>query len=206
LHGQAFAVHDGVDLGAEPPARPPHLLGSVAGDAGSVLVHTDDRRVDHLHGRIMGCGQGGHDLIPDACLAPANEAIVAGGVGSVAPRQIAPRCSGPQHLEDTIEGAPVIHTRDTARPVGEHRLDDAPFAIGEFVSHDPDTPVGSWNHASRPTSERLPHVRKRPRSRHVRTAGRVRILTPERTISVCRRGTVGLRLAAAPRSFMSASE
>jgi hypothetical protein len=134
LHGQAFAVHDGVDLGAGPPARPPHLLGSVAGDAGSVLVHTDDRRVDHLHGRIMGCGQGGHDLIPDACLAPANEAIVAGGVGSVAPRQIAPRCSGPQHLEDTIEGAPVIHTRDTARPVGEHRLDDAPFAIGEFVS------------------------------------------------------------------------
>lgn len=43
-------------------------------------------------------------------------------------------------------------------------------------------------------------------SRHVRTAGRVSIFDPERTISVCRQGTVGLRLAAAPRSFMSASE
>ena len=39
LHWQAFAVHDRVDLGAEPTARPPHLLGTVAGDAGSVLEH-----------------------------------------------------------------------------------------------------------------------------------------------------------------------
>ena len=37
-HRQAFAVHDSVDLGAEPTARPPHLLGPVAGDAGCVLL------------------------------------------------------------------------------------------------------------------------------------------------------------------------
>ena len=42
------------------------------------------------NGRIMGCGQGGHDLTPDACLPSANEGIVAGGVRSVAVRQIAP--------------------------------------------------------------------------------------------------------------------
>ena len=42
-------------------------------------------------------------------------------------------------------------------------------------------------------------------SRHVRTAGRVSIFDPGRRLGLSQ-GTVGLRLAAAPRSFMSASE
>ena len=53
---QSLAVHYGVDFGGEPTARPTHLLGSVAGDAGSVLVHTHDGGVDHLRRRVLCCG------------------------------------------------------------------------------------------------------------------------------------------------------
>jgi hypothetical protein len=53
-----------------------------------------------------------------------------------------------QHPEDAIEATPVVHTRQAARLVGEHRLDDVPFAFGKLVSHDPETRFGSWNHAT----------------------------------------------------------
>jgi hypothetical protein len=66
------------------------VLLNIAGDTGTVLMHTDDRRIDHLHYRIMSCGQCIHNLIPDASPSPANEAIVAGRIGTKALRQIAP--------------------------------------------------------------------------------------------------------------------
>ena len=67
------------------------MLLAIARDAGTVLVHAHDRRVDHLHRRVMSGGERIHDLVPDASPAPANEAIVAGGMGTEALRQIAPR-------------------------------------------------------------------------------------------------------------------
>jgi hypothetical protein len=45
-----------------------------------MLMHADNRRVDHLYGGIMGAGQSVHDLGPHARSSLANEAIVAGGV------------------------------------------------------------------------------------------------------------------------------
>jgi hypothetical protein len=63
-----------------------HMLLSVARDAGPVLVHPHERRIDHLHRRIVSCGQPIHDLVPDASLPPANEAIVASRMRSVALR------------------------------------------------------------------------------------------------------------------------
>jgi hypothetical protein len=69
----------------------PHVLLAIARDTGAVLVHAHDRGVDHLHRSVMSGGQDIHDLIPDASAAPTNEAIVAGGVGTKALWQIAPR-------------------------------------------------------------------------------------------------------------------
>ena len=48
--------------------------------AGPMLMHTDNRRVDHLHGSVMGASESFHDLGPDARSSPANEAVVASGV------------------------------------------------------------------------------------------------------------------------------
>jgi hypothetical protein len=53
----------------------------VVRDAGSVLVHPHDRRVDHLHRRIMTGDQRIHDLVPNASPPPTNEAIIAGRAG-----------------------------------------------------------------------------------------------------------------------------
>jgi len=51
--------------------------------------------VDHLDSCIMTAGKCFHDPAPDASSTSATEAAVAGGAGTEALRQIAPRCAGP---------------------------------------------------------------------------------------------------------------
>jgi hypothetical protein len=63
----------------------------VVGDAGSMLVHADDRGIDHLHRRVTTGSQCIHDPIPDARPPPPNEAIVTSGAGTMVLRQVAPR-------------------------------------------------------------------------------------------------------------------
>src|ERR1700722_18668463 len=63
----------------------------IVGDAGSVLVHADDRGIDHLHRRVTTGGQCIHDPVPDASPPPTNEAIVACPVSLIASGQVAPR-------------------------------------------------------------------------------------------------------------------
>jgi len=46
-----------------------------------MLVEAHDGRIDHLHRRFMIGGQRIDDLIPDASLPPAHEAIVTSGAG-----------------------------------------------------------------------------------------------------------------------------
>jgi hypothetical protein len=43
-------------------------------NAASVLMHSDNGCIDHLHRRIIHCGQCIHDLVPDTSPSPANEA------------------------------------------------------------------------------------------------------------------------------------
>jgi limonene-1,2-epoxide hydrolase len=76
--------HDAAD------AKAAHVLLIIASDAGSVLMHSHDGRIDHLHRRIMHCGQCIHDLVPDPSPSPANEAIVTSRIGTKRLRQIAP--------------------------------------------------------------------------------------------------------------------
>ena len=79
LYRQASGVHDSVNLAGEPASQPAHMFLSVPANTGSVLVHTHDGGINHLHRRIMACGQRIHDLVPDASPRPANEAIVTSG-------------------------------------------------------------------------------------------------------------------------------
>src|SRR6266700_3304081 len=92
-------------------------------------------------------GQRIHDLVPHSSTAPANEAIVAGGVRAKVLRQITPRRTRTQNPKDAVEHAPVIYTGHAARLVRQERLDGGPFIIGEFVAHDSRLQFGSLNHA-----------------------------------------------------------
>jgi hypothetical protein len=69
------------------------MLAAVIGDAGTVLVHADDGRIDHLHRRIMCHRQGIHDLIPDASASPANKAVITSRRGTKTVWQVAPWCA-----------------------------------------------------------------------------------------------------------------
>ena len=46
-----------------------------------------------------------------------------------------------------LRDTPVVHAGNAAGLVREHRFDDAPFAVAEFIAHDSMLPFGSLNHA-----------------------------------------------------------
>jgi hypothetical protein len=56
--------------------------------------------------------------------------------GSIRRGGITPRRTPTKDPKDAVEHAPVIHARNAARLVRQHRLDRGPFIIGEFVAHD----------------------------------------------------------------------
>jgi hypothetical protein len=136
LHRQTIAVHHYMDLAGQPATRATHLLVAVVGDAGTMLVYADDGGIDHLHRRIVNGSQRIHELVPDARPSPANEAIVASRRGTIPVWQIAPWCARAQDPEDAVENASVVHPGNAAWLVRQHRLDDAPFVITEFIAHD----------------------------------------------------------------------
>jgi hypothetical protein len=82
-----------------------------------MLVHAHAGCIDHLYPAIVGGGQRFHDLVPDASLSPANEAIVASRVWPIVLWQIAPRCTRTQNPKDAIEHATVIYAPNAARLV-----------------------------------------------------------------------------------------
>src|SRR5262245_52393437 len=111
-----------------------------------MLMHANDRRVDHLHSGIVGLGQCAHELGPHARPSPANEAIVAGRIRTEVIREITPWRPRSQDPEDTIEDPAVIHSWHAARLVRQHRLDGSPFVVGKFVAHDSPLLSGGLNH------------------------------------------------------------
>ena len=90
---QAVGVHDRVNLARQAPSRATHVLVIVVRDAGSVLVHAHDRGIDHLPSRVVTDRQCFDDLVPDASLSPAHEAIVASRLWPIVLWQVAPRCT-----------------------------------------------------------------------------------------------------------------
>src|SRR5215469_12724073 len=125
-----------MDLAGQSTARTAHVLLTVPRDAGPMLVHSHDRGIDHLHSRFMSGGQRLHDLVPNAGPPPTDKTVVAGRAGTIDFRQIPPRRARAQDPEDAIEDTPIGHAGNAARLVREHRLDDAPLAVTEFIAHD----------------------------------------------------------------------
>ena len=105
-------------------------------------MHAHNRRVDHLHGGVVGSGERAHNFGPDARASPANETVIAGRVRTEVVRQVTPWRPRPQDLEYAIEDAAVIHSWHAARLIGQHRLDGNPFFVGEFVAHDSTPSLG----------------------------------------------------------------
>lgn len=109
-------------------------------------MYTHDRAVDHLHVAVVRLDDGIHQAIPDACLAPAVEAIVGGRVGAISLGHVAPRRTGAQHPEDAVENAPILLRLDAAPFRRQQRLDNAPLEVREIVAHDPGPDV--WERES----------------------------------------------------------
>jgi hypothetical protein len=87
------SIYDRVNLACQAAARSAHILLVVISDSGSVLVHAHNGSIDHLHRRVMSCGQRIHDPIPNAGPPPPDEAIITSGTGTIGLRQIAPWCT-----------------------------------------------------------------------------------------------------------------
>ena len=87
LKRRASGVHDSLNLAGKAASRPARVFFSVPRDTGSVLVHTHDGGINHLHRRVTAGGQRIHDAVPDASLPPTNEAIIASGAGTIGLRQ-----------------------------------------------------------------------------------------------------------------------
>ena len=105
-------------------------------------MHADNRRVDHLYGRVMGTTECIHNPAPDASPPPANEAIVAGGVRTKTVRHVPPWRPRLLHPKDAVENAAVVHPCNATRLVGQHRLDGSPLVVGKFIAHDSKLPIG----------------------------------------------------------------
>src|SRR5512140_2980560 len=93
---QTIAIDYRMDFARQAAARPSHRLALIPCDAGSVLMHADNRGVDHLDSGIMSAGKRIYDAAPDAGPSPTDEAVITSGVWAKRLRQITPRCSGSQ--------------------------------------------------------------------------------------------------------------
>ena len=89
-----------------------------------MLMHADNRGVDHLDNGIMSSGKRIYDPTPDISPPPAYEALVASSVWTKRLGQITPGCSGSEDPEDAIEDTAAVNPRNAPRLVGQHRLDE----------------------------------------------------------------------------------
>ena len=135
---------------------------------GPMLVNTDTGRGDHDDVAIIGLGGFLHEPAPDACLAPTNKAVVAGGRRAVVPGDFRPRRACPEAPENAIQHPAVIDTGHTARLVRKQWPDDRPFVIYQLVPspcHRPPSLGGGFE--SQPGRMGRAFMSLRPNTRHV---------------------------------------
>ncbi len=99
-----------------------------------VLVEADARTVDYDDLAVIGGGHGLQDTVPNARLPPANEAVVAGGVRTVALGNVPPGRACAKAPKNTVQNPPIIDARDAARLVRQQGLDDRPLPVAQLVS------------------------------------------------------------------------
>src|SRR5437879_11834851 len=119
-----------------------------------MLMDPHRAAVDHLHIAIVGLADGGHHAIPNPGFAPADKAVVAGGIGTeFLLRQSPPWCARPQHPENPVQHPPVVHPR---HPRGLFGSNGAMTPHSKSVSSYPcmiQLPqLGSLNHISIPVA------------------------------------------------------
>jgi hypothetical protein len=153
-YGEAIGVDERMNLACQSAPRPSNRLSLVTFDACSVLMDADNGGVDHLDRRFMGSCKCIYDPAPDPSPSPANEAVVAGGVRTKRFRQIAPGCSRSQDPENAVEDATVVYPTNATGLVGQHRIYDRPFMVGEFA------PVLSAQTGHQPADDRCSIGRK----------------------------------------------
>ncbi|MBA7473270.1 hypothetical protein ES707_08605 [subsurface metagenome] len=99
-----------------------------------MLMHADNRRVDHLDSGIVGSGKRVYDAAPDTGSPPPNEAVAASGARTKRLGQITGGSPGSQDPETTLR------TRRSVTPGMPRGLFGSiglsPFIVREFVPHD----------------------------------------------------------------------
>lgn len=95
-------------------------------------MNPNNRTIDHLHIAVVGLGNRVHQPVPYPGLAPSIEAIVGGGVGAIAARQIAPWRSRTQNPKDAVHDAAVILAPRAGPALRKQRLNDAPLEVGQI--------------------------------------------------------------------------
>lgn len=85
--------------------------------------------INHHHVDVVRVGDGLHDPVPVACIAPPVEAVVDRGRWAVLLWQIGPRDAGAKDVENTVDHAAVINTLLAPCLVGQDRIDELPFKI-----------------------------------------------------------------------------
>gem|GEM_PF-2371925 len=109
---EALRVDNDLDLGREPAARSTEtMICTPPFCRRGLLVGANGGAVDHLDGAVVGGGDGVHQPVPDTCLSPAHEAVVAGSAWAIPFGQVAPRGTRSQHPEDAVQHSPVIDAR-----------------------------------------------------------------------------------------------
>lgn len=130
-----------------------------------MLMHADNRGVDHLNSGIVGSGKRVYDAASDTSPPPTDEAVVASGVRTKRLGQITPGCPGAQDPEDAIEDTAVVYPGNATRLVRQHGLDGDPFVVGEFLAHDSSPQFGSLNHRGLARRNATEQARRFGRSR-----------------------------------------
>lgn len=134
LERRSVRIDNLVDFGRQSSARTSKAFAGAILDATCVLMCSDYRVVDNLHLGIVPMRDGRQETDQNACGTPSHEAIAAAGVGTVALRQITPRCSRSRYPGNAVQGTPVIYTRDALRFVTKDWCYQPPFGVGKGVS------------------------------------------------------------------------
>ena len=83
--------------------------------------------IHHHHVDVVHVSHRVHDPIPDTRVGPAVEAVIDGCAGAVFAGQVAPRHARAQHVENTIDDAPVIDPFYTSGLVWKNLFDGNPI-------------------------------------------------------------------------------
>src|SRR5690606_1832121 len=97
-----------------------------------MLMDPDGGTVDHHQFAVESLRDRRQKPIPHTRFAPADEAVVAGGVRTIALGNVSPGAAGAKPPQYPVDHPAIIHPRYAAWLVGKQRLDHRPLEIGQL--------------------------------------------------------------------------